>query len=155
MIFSDMWHFSNTISYFSVKFLCFSAVFMKRFYVFLSKQEHFWNVHTFLKIGKLKKILQADPNKILSGFFIIYLSFPSSDFDVLSFFTAQKMKFSIKDFFSKFDQIRSFLQIWSHLLKKSLMKNFIFLSSVCGKRLIFHYLQHKKVINLSRKFRQT
>ena len=40
--------------------------------------------------------------------------------------TAQKMKFSIKDIFSKCDQIRSFLRIWSHLLKKSLMKNFIF-----------------------------
>ena len=40
-------------------------------------------------------------------------------------YTAQKMKFSIKDFFSKCDQIRSFLQIWSHLLKKSLMENFI------------------------------
>ena len=39
--------------------------------------------------------------------------------------TAQKMKFSIKDFFSECDQIRSFLRIWSHLLKKSLMKNFI------------------------------
>ena len=36
------------------------------------------------------------------------------------------MKFSIKDFFSKCDQIRSFLRIWSHLLKKSLMENFIF-----------------------------
>ena len=35
------------------------------------------------------------------------------------------MKFSIKDFFSKCDQIRSFLRISSHLLKKSLMKNFI------------------------------
>ena len=34
---------------------------------------------------------------------------------------AQKMKFSIKDFFSKYDQIRSFLQTWSHLLKKSLI----------------------------------
>ena len=33
--------------------------------------------------------------------------------------TAQKMKFSINDFFSKFDQICSFLRIWSHLLKKS------------------------------------
>ena len=42
-------------------------------------------------------------------------------------FTAQKMKFSIKDFFSKWDQIRSFLRIWSHLLKKSLMENFIFM----------------------------
>ena len=40
--------------------------------------------------------------------------------------TAQKMKFSIKNFFSKCDQIRSFLQIWSHLLKKSVMENFIF-----------------------------
>ena len=36
------------------------------------------------------------------------------------------MKFSIKDFFSKCDQIRSFLRIWSHLLKKSLTENFIF-----------------------------
>ena len=40
--------------------------------------------------------------------------------------TAQKAEFSIKDFFSKCDQIRSFLRIWSHLLKKCLMKNFIF-----------------------------
>ena len=38
---------------------------------------------------------------------------------------AQKMKFSIKDFFSKYDQIRSFLRIWSHFLKKSLMENLI------------------------------
>ena len=40
--------------------------------------------------------------------------------------TAQKMKFSSKDFFSKCDQIRSFLRIWPHLLKKSLMEKFIF-----------------------------
>ena len=39
------------------------------------------------------------------------------------------MKFSIKDFFSKCDQIRNFLWILSHLLKKSLMENFIFLCS--------------------------
>ena len=37
-----------------------------------------------------------------------------------------KMKFPVKDFFSKYDQIRSFLLIWPHLLKKSLMENFIF-----------------------------
>ena len=43
--------------------------------------------------------------------------------------TAQKTKFSIKDFFSKCDQICSFLRIWSHFLKTSLMKNFIFLCS--------------------------
>ena len=40
--------------------------------------------------------------------------------------TAQKMKFFIKDFLSKCDQIRRNLRIWSHLLKKSLMENFIF-----------------------------
>ena len=39
---------------------------------------------------------------------------------------AQKMKFSIKDFFRKCEQIRSFLRIWSYLQKKSLMENFIF-----------------------------
>ena len=38
----------------------------------------------------------------------------------------KKMKFSIMDFFNKYDQIRSFLRIWSHLLKKSLMENVIF-----------------------------
>ena len=40
--------------------------------------------------------------------------------------TAQKIKFSIKNFFNKCDQIRNFLRIWSHLLMKSLMENFIF-----------------------------
>ena len=34
----------------------------------------------------------------------------------------KEMKFSIKDLFSK-------LQIWSHLLMKSLMENFIFLAA--------------------------
>ena len=36
--------------------------------------------------------------------------------------TVQKMKFSIEDFFSKCDQIRSFLRIWSNLLRKSLIE---------------------------------
>ena len=40
--------------------------------------------------------------------------------------TGQKMKSPIKDFFSKCDQIRRKLRIWSHLLKKSLMEDFIF-----------------------------
>ena len=43
------------------------------------------------------------------------------------YYTVQKMKFFTKDFFSKCDQIRSFLRLWSHLLKKSLMENFHFL----------------------------
>ena len=36
------------------------------------------------------------------------------------------MKFSIKDFFGKCDQIRWKLRVWSRLMKKFLMKNFIF-----------------------------
>ena len=40
--------------------------------------------------------------------------------------TAQKMKFSIKNFFNKCHQICRKLLIWSHLLRKSLMENFIF-----------------------------
>ena len=42
-------------------------------------------------------------------------------------FTAQKIEFSIKDFFSKCDQIHRKLRIRSQLLKKSLMENFIFM----------------------------
>ena len=42
------------------------------------------------------------------------------------FTTAQKMKFLIKDFFSKCDQTHRSLRIWLHLLKKSPMENFIF-----------------------------
>ena len=40
----------------------------------------------------------------------------------------KKIKFSIKDFLSKCDEICRKLRIWSHLLKKSLMENFIFCS---------------------------
>ena len=38
----------------------------------------------------------------------------------------KKVKFSTNDFFSKSDRIYSFLRIWSHLLKKTPMKIFIF-----------------------------
>ena len=46
------------------------------------------------------------------------------------------MKFSIKDFFSKCDQIDMNLRIWSHLLKKSLLENFIF----CAVNVIYDLL---------------
>ena len=36
------------------------------------------------------------------------------------------MMFCIKSFFSKYHQICKKLRIWSHLLKKLLMENFIF-----------------------------
>ena len=49
----------------------------------------------------------------------------------------QKMKFSITDIFSKCDQIRGFLRIWSHLLKKPVMENFIFCAvNIPGQRLV-------------------
>ena len=49
----------------------------------------------------------------------------------MNHYTTQKMKFSIKDFFNKYDQIRR----WSHLMKKSLMENFIFVQCERRKRL--------------------
>ena len=66
------------------------------------------------------------------------------------------MKFFIKDFFSKCYQNHSFLRIWSHLLKKFLTENLIFLcsdrginkgltqqmlitKSFCGKQWIFYW----------------
>ena len=45
------------------------------------------------------------------------------------------MKLSIKDFFSQCDQIPRKLRIWSYLLKKSLMENFLF----CAEQ-SYHYL---------------
>ena len=56
--------------------------------------------------------------------------------------TAQKMKFSIKDFFSKCDQIRRKLHIWSHLLKKSLMQNFFFCAVALYIKVLFHCLSN-------------
>ena len=59
-------------------------------------------------------ILQSEYQQIFS-----YRSFAKS----LSLH--KKMKFSIKEFFSKCDQIRRTLRIWSHLMKKSLMEFFV------------------------------
>ena len=56
-------------------------------------------------------------------------------FKDVSLYTAQKMKFSIQDFFSKYDQISKKLRIWSHLLTKSLMKNFIFCTVIISGRI--------------------
>ena len=58
------------------------------------------------------------------------------------------MKFSVKDFFSKYDQICIFLQIFSHLLKNSLMENFISCVVISiffdiGHFLVIHTLKHR------------
>ena len=49
--------------------------------------------------------------------------------NLCSLHAAQKMKFSVKDFFSKCDKIRRKLRIWSHLMKKSLIRKLYFLCS--------------------------
>ena len=63
--------------------------------------------------------------------------------------TAQKMKFSIKDFFSKCDQIGRKLRIWRRLLKKPVLENFIFYavyiyiyihSVICTHTIFTYYL---------------
>ena len=45
----------------------------------------------------------------------------------------KKWKFSFKDFFSKCDQICRKLRIWSHLLQKSLIENFIFVQCLINR----------------------
>ena len=71
---------------------------------------------------------------LLEVFWKCYLMCCFSWIDQVQFYfyfryPAQKMKFSIEDFFSKCDQIRRKLRIWSHLLEKYLMETFIFLCS--------------------------
>ena len=71
--------------------------------------------------------ISAENNNLIKNFQkLVHKLFPIFYIDYEVRATAQKIKFSIKDFFSKSDQIRSFQRIWSHLLKKSLMENFIF-----------------------------
>ena len=70
------------------------------------------------KVEKTGKVLF---DRSFSSFFLkIYRNYSKILRMIRSSNTARKTKFSIKDFFS------NFLRIWSHLLKKSLMENFIF-----------------------------
>ena len=62
--------------------------------------------------------------------------------------TVQKMKFSITDFFSKFDQICSFLWTSSHLRDKSLME-LIFFIWYCRWFFLNHHLKCHRRINIT------
>ena len=62
--------------------------------------------------------------------------------------TAQKLKFFIKDFFSKCDQIRKNLRIWSYLLKRPLMENFIFCAVRPYWNIFFHWVIDSKIKRL-------
>ena len=72
--------------------------------------------------------IQNDQEFLLSNFETLVSII--SAYVQIAFTLHKKVKFSIKDFFSKCEQIRKKLRIWSHLLKKSVMENSIFLSSV-------------------------
>ena len=66
-------------------------------------------------------------------------------------YSAEKMKFSIKDFSSKCDQIRRTLEIWSHLLDKSLMENLIFCTVLylsCLQKCALWYHKLPKILSL-------
>ena len=64
------------------------------------------------------------------------------------FSCAQKMMFFSKDFFTKCDQIRTFLWVWSHLLKKSSQKT-SFLCSAVSNLEIGSSIRKMMIIELS------
>ena len=79
-----------------------------------------------MELFSLQILLQSSPSKNVCGVsWLVYPGFVRS--------LHKKMKFYIKDFFSKYEQIRRKLLIWSHLLKKPLMENFVF----CATSLYF------------------
>ena len=61
---------------------------------------------------------------------IYYKNF-KNEWDVSLVATHTKMKFFVQDLFITDDQIRRKFQVWSHLLKKPLMKNFISCAVPC------------------------
>ena len=60
------------------------------------------------------------------------------------------MKFPINDFFSKCDEICSFLRIWSHLRKKSLMENFIFCAVMTSVLVTLRWLKRDWISNFKK-----
>ena len=72
---------------------------------------YFYQVFFLCYRSTINSSINESPNKVIKS---------------TPFLTAKKMKFSIKYFFSKCDQIRRRLRIWSHLLKKFLIENFTF-----------------------------
>ena len=75
------------------------------------------------------KLSKTTPEQLEGGNFAFNSEY-TVDYMVYIFLTLNihctKMKFSIKDFFSKYDHIHSFLRIWLYLLNKFLMENFVF-----------------------------
>ena len=89
-------------------------------------------IHKFLHEQVQATILNWNCKLLLRKHAKVYLKLQLAKYGTweslikLTHFTAQKMKFSLKDLFIICDQIRRKLRIWSGLLKKSLMENVIF-----------------------------
>ena len=99
-----------------------------------NRKIYFWTVYmpclktetfaTFMLYANLKK---ADPRLFFINDLISYQNyFMTAVVLEPTTTTARKIRFSMKDFPSKWEQIHRKLWIWSHLLKTSLMENFIF-----------------------------
>ena len=89
-------------------------------------------------VNKIQFVQKMKKCKLVSGFSFFLLSIYLSIYLYVPDSLHKKMKFSIKDFFSKCYQILSILWIRSHLLKKSLMENFIF-CAVTPRNYASHY----------------
>ena len=66
---------------------------------------------------------------------------------LLCYFALHKNMFSVKDFFSKCGQIPRKLRIWSHLLNKSLMENFIFCAALSSNSINF-FIHSLKLLSI-------
>ena len=86
----------------------------------------YWNLMCVTLFTMEEQSLTREMAFLLKNVYMIYLYFHSF---LLKSTTAQKKKFFIKYFFSKCDKMHRKLWIWSHLPKKSLIGNFIFLCS--------------------------
>ena len=102
--------------------------FMVTFYAYVFSLCSFLEIFTAIK--GLKQMGRFARNRLRKKEAFLLKADFMCQFQIHFLHTAQKMKFSIKDFFSKRDQIRRKLRIWSHLLNKSLMENFIFCSVI-------------------------
>ena len=81
---------------------------------------HWFNTRRLLMDIQSISIKGRSPNKGFAIFHVRTKDVPEKYGSVIT--NAKKMKFFIKDLFSMWDQIHSFLQVWSHLLEKSFMK---------------------------------
>ena len=111
-----------------------------------------WNFTATCKKQSKKMVSEKDVRKIelmmhtVQKYIRLAIKYIIFRFYLYLINTAEKVKFSINNFLSKCDQIRSFQQICSHLLKKSLIENFIFLamSSKLKIQRFSHYQTHIK-----------